>query len=731
MRRVFALFLLFSFCLAAEEEKLSPNNVYVEDIISDLRHTLVEKGIKIFTAENPLASTDVSIKELTVDLRNPTFCNGILLTREGGVIKSPDMRIQARTIQYIKKTENGVQVHRIEAEGDLMMIYKDRVFVGDELEYDFIKKVGTIYNGKTFASPWYLGGDKIDLKSDGSYKIDNVFITTCESSDSAWDLHAGTLEVEKKDLLKAKNVRFRLFKFPTLWLPSFKINLMKFFSKPIIRYKLNYDKASGPRVSIRYQAYSWKDWAFFLRLDYRLKMGFGGALETEYQPTHKRSSFVTRSYIAEDMIPKDLKKRRRYRLQGVYQGKSIDNKTTAFLTWDKYSDIKMPGDFKCDDFELSTAKKTEFLFRQSKKNLISIIHARPRANSFETIKQDIPTIYVNVRPLKIDSLGMIFSNWGKLSYLDYAYSDEISPSLPNIHSFRAETRQELIWPINMKGVVINPKAGFIGIVYSNSPDSKPKWIASFLYGGRVHTDLYHDFSRYQHIIEPYVEFKGLSDPTVHVDDHYIFSINDGYHRLNMLKIGLSNQFFSKRKIKPKPTFEFDIFTNCFLGEDETVIPFPRMYLDLAWNLPSLSIISQNGWNFSKHALDYSKIRLGWTVSEDIAFGVEFRYRSSFDWRKADHENFILDVTRSENELLHSPLSDKRCAVLSHIFLRLSPFWNCHIESHHGWDRTNEPHYNEFKIEFFTMLSSSWKFKITYEHTQTDDRVSFNYFLLKL
>ena len=103
-------------------------------LISDLRQTLIEKGMKIFNSESPFIAEEISTRELTVDLSNPNFSNGILITHEGGVIKNKDIRIQAQTIQYIKKNENGQPVHKIEAEGNLMLIYKDRVFVGEELE---------------------------------------------------------------------------------------------------------------------------------------------------------------------------------------------------------------------------------------------------------------------------------------------------------------------------------------------------------------------------------------------------------------------------------------------------------------------------------------------------------------------------------------------------------------------------------------------------------------------
>src|SRR5271154_3833815 len=87
-------------------------------------------------------------EELKVDLRNPSFKNGVLYTSQGGVIQNEDIRIQAKTIQYFHRMEEGQMVQKIEAEGDLLIQYKGRVFVGSELEFNFKEMCGTVYDGK-------------------------------------------------------------------------------------------------------------------------------------------------------------------------------------------------------------------------------------------------------------------------------------------------------------------------------------------------------------------------------------------------------------------------------------------------------------------------------------------------------------------------------------------------------------------------------------------------------
>lgn len=723
MRFFFAIF--FVSTLLANETDL---DLEKDRFISSFKKTLITRGAKLL--EKTKKTTSYKPHELIVDLRNPTYKNGILTTHEGGVIKGEDIRIQARSIQYIKRYENGIFIHKIEAEQDLIIQYKGRIYVGQELDYDFTTKKGVVYEGRTFASFWYLGGDKIELKSDGSYHVENVYITTCENVDSSWDIHAGRVNVLKKDLLEAKKVRFRFFRLPTLWLPSFKINLKKFLGTPIVRYKVTWDKSSGPRGSLRYRLFSWKDFAIWTRLEYRLRKGWGGAIETEYLPEHGRTTFQTKNYLASDVIPKDLRKDTRYRIQGLYHTISPSEGTKMDITWDKFSDINMPSDFKSDDFELNTAKKTELTIHHKEDYLISILYARPRVNSFDTIKQNLPTEYINLKPYKVPNLNLIFYNYFLASYLDYEYSDKLSPSLKDFQSARLETNNIVSRPFKNSYFNFTPYAGFVGIFYNKSPLKSSKEQALFLYGTNLSTNFYKDYTRHKHIVEPYIQYQGITEPTERVDTYYVFSIEDGVNKLNLIKTGIRNQFYSLKHIRAYPTFETNLYANTFLDSNFIPKTVQKIYFDLYWNLPSVSFIANTAWNLFKNTLDYSNFRLGWTLSEDIALGLEYRYRSSYDYRKANHENFILDVSRDEHILKNSPISDKRNTVLTHMYFRLNPFWSLELHSHHGWNRKNEPAYNEYKIDIYTMLSSSWKVRVSYSHTTTDDRFSGGIALIK-
>ena len=58
-------------------------------------------------------SSRSELTDLTIDLKDPSFSNGVLSTEEGGVAKASGLRVQARKMTYINKTENGIFIQKI------------------------------------------------------------------------------------------------------------------------------------------------------------------------------------------------------------------------------------------------------------------------------------------------------------------------------------------------------------------------------------------------------------------------------------------------------------------------------------------------------------------------------------------------------------------------------------------------------------------------------------------
>ena len=659
-------------------------------------------------------------EELKVDLRNPSYRNGTLFTEEGGVITSKEMRIQAKKMAYTKRRD----IENVKAEGELLIQYKGRAYRGTSLNYNFLTKVGEIYDATTTAAMWFVSSDVITLKPDGSYKLGGVSITTCENKDSSWDLHAKAVNVIKKNYFEAKSMRWRLFKIPIGWLPSFKMSLKK-FKEPTFRYTVNWDRGVGPRGSIRYQFYSWEDFAVYGRLAYRFATGWGGALETEYLPDHKRSTFLTRSFVGNDRLETAPDKMFRYRFQGAWKSKSENEKTDVTLRWDKYNDVRMPGVFKQEDFEVGTAKQTLLYIRHQEDAFLTSFKVRPRANRFESLKQDLPCGYAHIKPTNLANTGVYSFFSVKASYTDFAYSDDLVKSLSDFRSGRIEIKETLQKPIPIGPLTLTPFLGGHAIFYTNSQTHSGKKLGTMHYGLDLFARGERIFSHYKHVIEPYLGLSALTRPTVEPDDHYIFSLNDGIQKINQIQSGVRTLLFSKKRPGKEASFTADLFANAFFKDPTIPQLIPRMYLFLDWRLPSVLFSFHNAWNFRHDQVEFSNARFLWTANENVALSLEARYRSKYNWRKGNHDNFILDVSRSETELLLSPISDRRATLISSLFFRLNPLWETSISTISGFYREKETPYTEVKVDLSTWVSSLFKVRLSYSHVRTNDRVSFH------
>lgn len=660
---------------------------------------------------------------ITVDLRHPCYSNGVLSTEQGGVITGPDVRIQAMHITYTRKMENEEPVCTIIAEGSLILELGRYIFVGDRLEYDFQTKTGVVYNGRTMIEPWFFGGKIIHLLEDGNYFIENAYATTSENYLADWEILAEEALLTEGSYLDAEKVQFRIMQAPVFWLPSFHTNLDSIFDSPI-RYNVKWGGRQGHRFGLIYEVFSWKGWKTFLRLDYRLKRGPGGGVETHYVSEDRKTSFESINYVASDSSILHPGQRIRYRLQGLGRSLLLEDKISVYLSYDKLSDMDMPTDYNDRGLELDTAGRTEFLVRRQEEHWIANFITRLRLNNFQTIKQQLPTFETTWHPFELGFSGIIADIPIKASYLDFAYGNN-QIHLPDYHSLRTEFSPLLYRHFTLGALNATPEVGAVSIVYGNSPQSTAKWLVLGKFGCTVNTHLYRQTDSFKHVITPYARYEYYTMPTVSPNGHYIFDIEDGWYRLNLLLLGISQSLCYKQKngLITRQIYA-DFYTNLFLDTHTLPQIVPKVYADLTFNSsPFLKHSLHSGWDLIHNELDHFNLRTEWTVNADLAIAAEYRHRSAFDWRKADHTNFILDSFRSISRLRHSQLSDRRDTLLFHLFFRFHPCWAVELESRHGWNRFHEPTYNEFEIDLFGRLRSTWNFRLSYQHKEDDDRVS--------
>lgn len=678
------------------------------------------------TASNPLE--EKLTEGITVDLRHPVYCEGVLSTEEGGVVRGPNLRIQAKKIAYTRKMGLETPVCSVIAEGDVMFELGDYVFVGERLEYNLLSHTGVLHCVHAGKAPWFIGGEKILICADGSYSIYHGFATTSESRCVDWKIAADEMTLCEDRFLSASNLKIVVGSVPILWLPSLHLDLETIREHPF-RYYIGWGGHQGPRAGISYEFFVWNQWRTSARFDYRLNRGPGLGFETNYMSEDGRDWFDMLNYVARDTSDFIEHERWRYIFQGNYHTQLLEDTLSIDLSYEKVRDKDMDTDYNDVGIELEFPNRTQLEVRRQEEDWIASFITRVRVNSFETVKQELPTLQASWRPDFLGITGIISDNRIQASYLNFAYARGL-PNVRDYHATRVALQNKLYRPFELGPVNVTPEVGGTAIVYGNGPGKDSRWLAVGTFGCTANAPMFHVYSEMKHVMTPYAAYTYYTFPTINPSQHFIFDINDGWYRLDQLRFGLDQSLYVRdSRGFPRRLFTADLYAYAFFDTPTIPQTIPKVYTRFTWNaLPTLRYVVDSAWDFEENQLDHINVRTEWTFSPDFAVSLEYLHRDAYDWRKADRENFVLDSFRSIEELRDSPLSDKRDTALLHFFYRFHPSLAIEYAARLGWNRGDFTRYNEYEINLHSSLRSSLDIKVAYQHREGDDRIAL-YFSL--
>lgn len=668
----------------------------------------------------------LSLSAVDVDLRNPTFAEGVLSTEEGGVISAPHVRIQARKMRYEKANRPEGLIERIVAEGDLIVEFGENLFVGERLEYDFLTQEGVLFEGVTEVEPWFIGGKEIFLKSDGSYLIYKGFATTSESVDADWKIEVEQAKLSRSQIFSAKNVNFRLFHLSLFWVPRFKINLDAIFNSPI-RYTVRFGGYERTRLGISYDAFIWGNWKTRLNLDYRFARGPGFGIDFDYKSATGQAVFHATNYAARDVTLYNGKKRTRYRYSGDYENYMESSKVTILGSYDVLSDKEVATDYSDQGLALFSGERTQFEIHKESKNWLLHLLTRVRVNDFQTVKEELPTFSGSLRPFEIGRTGVISQNECSFSYLRLQVSEDRKDA-EDFHTPRCELSHNFYRPFCWRPLTVTPEAGFLAVYYGNNAEKFDRWLTMGLFQLSAQMDWYKDYRSTKHVLTPYAQYRYYTYPETPPRQHFIFDLEDGWYKVDHLRMGIRNTLFEKQcDVVIEERFFSDIYVYSFFNTHTLRYEIPKAYAHFEFQpTPFMSHSLSSAWDLQRGMLDHWNSAVAWTISEKTAFRAEYRHRSPFCWRKVDADNFVLDSFREADFLRHTEVSDRRDTLLLNLYHRFHPNWAIQLESRHGWKRESQPDYNEFQIDLLGTFRSSLHLKISYRHKEEEkDRITFN------
>lgn len=657
-------------------------------------------------------------RKLELFLNETNYKQGTLKTQKGGYLRGDNFYLQSDDLEYVSNDTT----HQIIAKGDLVLYKDGHLFVGNNLFYDFKKESGCISNARVSIKNWSLLSDKIQLNPDRSFEAIKATITSSDTSDIYFKIVLDRVKYFSNGDLSSSNGLFKIFDVPLLWIPRYSTQLKK-KNLSQLGYAINWDAGQGPQISVLYNIYATALANLLVRGDYRYKRGPAGALEFSYEDAENRTKIESRNYLAYDTFYNDdnpNQKAKRFRLQGFLKKSSEDGLKKLDIAFDRISDKNMPQDFNLQDFEFNPLRNTYLKGRYHHDSYAAKLDIIPRINPYLGLNQKLPSLELAFRPLKVLSSPLLFFNNFNVAYYDYTYSNIlIYPSiyknaLSNFRSVRFQSDQKFVLPVDLNYVKTALTAGFKTISYNKSPFYKGVTQGVFYYNVESSTALQRSFKNYTHRVSPYISYQGIYKPFKAPQEVYIFSLDDGFHLMNFIKAGVVQSW--KNLSSLENSFVIDLYTLAFTSDKTYHLLIPKGGVKFESHLPSLKFCGDIRWNFNNQMLDFSNLMLSYTWDEILGFHLELRYRGPYDFRKCDHENFILDVSRPLADLYNSPLSDKRATVLMGAEIALSPLTKTQLSLHTGWGRKDEPGYTEGKIDLIKQLSTLWTLKLSYMYT---------------
>lgn len=649
--------------------------------------------------------------QIKVDLHHPYYEEGVLKTREGGVIKTKDMRIQAKEITYVKREGTW----RVEAKQDVLVHYMGKHFVGDQLHYNFITRSGELQGGRTQVGCWFLGGERIKLTSDGSYQLKGIYLTTCEGPSNLWQYYIGSGRVENQDLLTAKNVQVQLFHIPIFWFPILRAKLST-LKDAVAKYEFITGGTTGERLGMRYQIYSWRDLKVFLQGDYWFTRGPGFSLQFDYDKSSLPLMFKANNFSAFDYHGVHPYGIFRYRYVGEFSGILFDALEFSG-EYDKLSDDNVLQTYFNRDYFLSIERRSKLQLRLARERWLGFMRTEVRINPFDIVSQELPLFFLNVKPIQVARSPLYLDLNLNVGYLDYVYGNVLLNSPENFRSARIELHPRVTMPLHFGPLSISSSAEYIGIGYGQSIQKDALWSSLGHFSSRAFVTLSKSFSpKLKHTIEPYTRYDYYSRPTVSFREHYLFNTQDAYVKLNQLRWGIETALFYKPKEQIYQPLNLDVYSYGFFNNQTIGSFIPKMYLTLSSKWPNLNVELQSGYNLQHNQIDFAASRVAYTFSERFAISASYFHYSRYAYRKADLDSFFLDVFRPQAELLASPLSDPRDNLLTTLYFRPLDRVIFQFKSRTGWNQRLTPYYNEVFFTLTLLLPCNWRFHFTPRRT---------------
>ena len=468
-----------------------------------------------------------------------------------------------------------------DAEGNVVLKSPTGEVRGGKIRYNFETKKGEIVKVKVKSGNWYSGGEKAELFSDYSMRINNGYITSCDLERPHYKISAKNIVIYPNNKVVAKNVTLKAGNVPVAFLPRYDYSMDTDWP--------TFDVIPGKKskwgafalTSYRYEVN--ENNKFTLRLDEREHWGLGEGLDYRYT-TDGIGSGIIRTYHTSqrDRDRGELLKGEedRYRVQLRHYW-DVKDDIYAIAEYHKLSDNEMTKDFfyrEEYDRESSPESYLYVLNRQPEYSLSFL--TRKRVNRFQTVTEQLPELKWNLKDQRLLDLPIYYKSAMTFTNLN----SKTGNSATDGDVIRFDSFDKLSSPLRLANFLsISPFVGLRETYYSKDIngdedkyrtafytgiDTSAKFFKTYDVSGRF---LGIELNELRHIITPTLEYEYIHEPSTTSGAFQQFDDIDSVARKSTFSMGFQNKFQTKRIIDGKKTsvdLGYVLFTGDYLYKPE-------------------------------------------------------------------------------------------------------------------------------------------------------------------
>ncbi|ROT54756.1 Organic solvent tolerance protein OstA [Chlamydia trachomatis] len=673
-----------------------------------LAHTLPSEGLSHQQAVQKKISYLSHFKGIT----------GIMDVEDGVLHIHGDLRLQANKAYVENRTDCGI---KIVAHGNVMVNYRGKILICDYLEYYEDTDSCLLTNGRCSLYPWFIGGSTITI-SPSSIIIHKGYISTSEGPQKHICLSGDYLKYSSDSVLSMGPSRLSICNTPVLLLPQISIMPME-IPKPPITFRGGSGGFLGSYLGVSYSPISKKHCSTTLFLDGFFKHGIGLGYNMRFSSQENPSNAINiKSYYAHRLAIDSSGAKDRYRLHGDFTfSKERAHLAGEFHLSDSWETVV---DIFPNNFSLKNTGPTEVSLSWRDNNLFGKMTSSVKVNSFQNVKQELPQAILHHRPVRIRRSRIFLENRLEAGFLDFHFSSNIPGS--NFSSWRFSSAHKVYRGLVLPIGTLTPSLSGTAIYYTRmlSPNAAHCQLSGSLsFDYRV--ALQKEYRHARHIVEPFCSFLKTTRPVLSSDEPHIFSIKDAFHSINLLHVGLESKVLKKHST---PSY-LKLWTTYIFDEPHAKDTFPKTACWFSLPLTLQNTLSLDAeWIWKKSRWDHLNVIWEWILNDNLGLTLEFLHRSKYGFIKCAKDNYTLDVSRSLDTLLASPLSDRRNLITGKLFVRPHPHWNYNLNLRYGWHRPDSPSYLEYQMILGHKIFEHWQLFSVYEKREADKRC---FFYLKL